>query len=463
MAVFAGAVTLWAAAALAAPPSPGVCQPLSSISFKYPPTTVSGTKAYVIYNNLKEPRGMRMDGEQNLLVVERNVGVSALTYRNDTTCVGWEKRVVIENTNLEHGIEIGPGKGNSQYLYASSMENVFRWEYNPKTATVIGSPVTLVFNMSNVGAIPPDHVTRTLLLESPVGGVSKSLIVSRGSAGNVDPAAADVNTGTAQIRRFSLTNVPAGTGWQWQRGDILGWGNRNGVGIAFSKDESNIWEIENSSDEVQWRGVDVHQDNPAEELNLIPLKGANTIPLNRKFYGYPTCFTAWDSSTVPKNASGPQFTFKTGDQFSNQNPQTNITDAWCGDAKNNVPPKLSLQAHTAPLDIIFYQNSKCAFGSSRAALPKAWDGDAFVSLHGSWNRDAPVGYGVVRIPWSKLGDSPVAGPKVKNGYVNVVSVPDFSKCPEECIRPVSMVVDRYGRMIVSSDDSGEIFMVEKSG
>ncbi|KAG8731748.1 hypothetical protein FRC10_001461 [Ceratobasidium sp. 414] len=181
MAFLASTMTIWATAVLAAPPpSPGVCQPLASLSFTYPPTTIAGVSAQVIYKNLSGPRGMRFDANQNLLVVERNKQISALTFRNDSTCVGWEKRVVVLNTAIQHGIEIGPGAGTNQYLYASSAENVFRWEYNPATATVVGSPLTIAWNMTNVGA--PSG-------EPPVGGVSRSLIVSRGSAGNADDAA----------------------------------------------------------------------------------------------------------------------------------------------------------------------------------------------------------------------------------------------------------------------------------
>ncbi|KAG8789308.1 hypothetical protein FRC12_013662 [Ceratobasidium sp. 428] len=459
MALLAVSLILSATSTIATPPSPGVCQPLASLAFKYPPAVAPGLSAHVAYTNLTSPRGMRFDSSGNLLVVERQQRISALTFRNDSTCVGWEKRVVLTNTLLNHGIEIGPGNGIRQYLYASSPENMFRWEYDPATATVVGSPVTIVWNMTNVGAPSGDHVTRTPLLEPPINGVSKYIIISRGSAGNGDTAAANVTTGTAQIRRFSLENIPSGRGWAWADGEVLGWGNRNGVAMAFSKDGEGIWEAENSSDNLQWQGIDVHQDNPAEELNLIPLKNASSVPIAQKFYGYPNCFTVWNSSSVAKNGTGPQFNFDTGEQFSVLNPPTNPTDAWCAEPANNVPPVLSFQAHSAPLDIVFYKN---ASGSSPEGLAQ-WEGDAFVSFHGSWNRDAATGYKVVRVPFKEDGSGPIAAPNSKTGYESIVGAPDLSKCASKCIRPVGLVFDQGGRLIVSSDSSGEVFVIQKSG
>jgi hypothetical protein len=136
---------------LALPTSPGECKPLSSLSFAYPPAIAAGLSSSVIFNNLTEPRGLRFDAQQNLLVVERLKGISALTFRNDSACAGWEKRVVISKADLEHGIEVGPGKGRNQYLYASSSESVFRWEYDPTNAKIIGDPIVIAYNMTNSG------------------------------------------------------------------------------------------------------------------------------------------------------------------------------------------------------------------------------------------------------------------------------------------------------------------------
>jgi glucose/arabinose dehydrogenase len=103
------------------------------------------------------------------------------------------------------------------------------------------------------------------------------------------------------------------------------------------------------------------------------------------YYGYPECFTAWNMSEVVSGTS-----LHTGDQFSIVG---NATDSQCQNKTFNVPPRLSMQAHSAPLDITFYSASN--FNES-VGITRDYDSDAFVSFHGSWDRDPPTGYGVVR-------------------------------------------------------------------
>ncbi len=52
-------------------------------------------------------------------------------------------------------------------------------------------------------------------------------------------------------------------------------------------------------------------------------------------------------------------------------------------------PDVLFQAHSAPLGITFYDGK---------SFPAAYRGDAFVALHGSWNRSRRTGYKVVRLP-----------------------------------------------------------------
>ena len=64
-------------------------------------------------------------------------------------------------------------------------------------------------------------------------------------------------------------------------------------------------------------------------------------------------------------------------------------------------PLLLHTAHSAPMQMVFYQGRE---------FPADFQGDAFVALHGSWNRSTKVGYKVVRVPLTAAGA--VAGPAV---------------------------------------------------
>lgn len=128
-----------------------------------------------------------------------------------------------------------------------------------------------------------------------------------------------------------------------------------------------------------------HQ-HTAEELNRVPLNNVSSIPDAQKFYGYPYCFTAWDSSAL----SSSSFNFQTGAQFSIRNPPDTPDDNWCSLDQNNIKPTLSMQAHSAPLDIVFYNAPQNAT-ARQYAIDTQWDGHAFVSFHGSWNRNPPTG------------------------------------------------------------------------
>jgi len=50
-----------------------------------------------------------------------------------------------------------------------------------------------------------------------------------------------------------------------------------------------------------------------------------------------------------------------------------------------------IQPHSAPLGITFYEGSQ---------FPAEFRGDAFVALHGSWNRSKFAGYKIIRLRFS---------------------------------------------------------------
>jgi glucose/arabinose dehydrogenase len=109
-----------------------------------------------------------------------------------------------------------------------------------------------------------------------------------------------------------------------------------------------------------------------------------------------------------------------------------------------IVPDLLFQSHSAPLGLVFYEG---------AMFPAEYKGDAFVSLHGSWNAEKPTGYKIVRVPF-------------KNGrpvgyYENFLT--GFWSGDESPAnvwgRPVGLAVARDGSLLVADDVSGIIWRI----
>ena len=73
------------------------------------------------------------------------------------------------------------------------------------------------------------------------------------------------------------------------------------------------------------------------------------------------------------------------------------------------------------------------------------------------DRTMPVGYKLSVIPFAN--GEPVAAPDNKSSTTDVFSNADNSVCPQSCFRPVGIAFDAQGRLFVSSDATGEIYVV----
>jgi glucose/arabinose dehydrogenase len=104
-------------------------------------------------------------------------------------------------------------------------------------------------------------------------------------------------------------------------------------------------------------------------------------------------------------------------------------------------PDVLFQAHSAPLGITFYEGS---------AFPAEFKGDAFVAMHGSWNRDHRTGYKVVRLLFED-GKPTGAYQDFMTGFV----LDDQSVWG----RPVDVTEAKDGSLLVSDDGSGTIWRV----
>jgi len=282
------------------------------------------------------------------------------------------------------------------------------------------------------------HATRTLVIPKNKPNL---LVVSCGSNENLDIASGNMATERAVVKVFDMNSVPSG-GYNYVTGGYqAGYGLRNEVGIVFDGNNM-LWGVENSSDDIQRtvNGVatDIHTDNPAEELNYF---GDVSTP-NTKWYGYPTCFTVWSPSVIKDK------TFAIGDQFV-LTPNSTFNDTTC--TTRSTPPRLSFQAHSAPLD--------SQFDPTFSTL--------YVSFHGSWDRQPATGFKLVSVPFSKGSDgsyAPTAPANSGSGYSDIFWNTDVTTCSAtKCFRPVGIAIDSAGRLFLSSDagTEGELFLLGK--
>lgn len=179
-------------------------------------------------------------------------------------------------------------------------------------------------------------------------------------------------------------------------------GLRNSVGLAAHPGTGAIWATNNDRDRLG-------DDRPPDRVNILEEGG---------WYGWPQCYLP----DIP-------------------NPEYRQQSWRCDEA---IGPAVELPAHSAPLGITFYAGT---------AFPDSMRGDAFVALHGSWDRSFPIGYEVVRIPvengrpvgpWEHF----VAGWQVGRQWWG---------------RPVDVLVLPDGALLISDDFGGRVYRVEYAG
>ena len=108
-------------------------------------------------------------------------------------------------------------------------------------------------------------------------------------------------------------------------------------------------------------------------------------------------------------------------------------------------PDVLFQAHSAPLGIAFYDGDQ---------FPPEYRGDAFVAMHGSWNRGKRTGYKVVRmLMQGRPPDRRLRG------------LPDRLRHLRRQVwaRPVGVAVAKDGSLIVTEDGNGTVWRISYRG
>ena len=218
----------------------------------------------------------------------------------------------------------------------------------------------------------------------------KKLYVTVGSESNVD---AETDPLRATISEYN----PDGSGKR-----IFASGLRNAIGLAFHPATKHLWAAVQERDRLG-------DDLPPDYFTEIKENG---------FYG-------WPYSYIGKNED-PRRKGERPDLV----------------AKALVPDVL-IQAHSAVLGLVFY-NGKM--------FPKEYRGDAFIALHGSWNRSKRTGYKIIRVRFKN--NRPVGG---YEDFLTGWMLDENSR--QVWGRPVGLLVLNDGSMLITDDGANKIWRV----
>ena len=244
--------------------------------------------------------------------------------------------------------------------------------------------------------------TRKSLKLSPDG----YLYINVGSSCNV---CIEADATRATILRYTLDGKPAGallTLGRHQQSAIWAYGLRNSQGFAWHPKSGDMYATNDGSDmRSDTKGGKENDELPPEHLNRIEAG---------KHYGWPYC---WGNQVQDPNFVGEK--------------------DFC---KTTQAPAITFTAHTTPIGITFLDKS---------TFPQAYENDAIVALHGSWNRKLPAGYKLVRVRFDAQA-KPIAVEDFATGWL-------VGKNPWG--RPVDVVVGTDGALYVSDDFANTIYRI----
>ncbi|MEZ0317563.1 MAG: sorbosone dehydrogenase family protein [Methylophilaceae bacterium] len=256
------------------------------------------------------------------------------------------------------------------------------------------------------------HKLKTLKL-----GPDGYLYLNVGSSCNVCD---ETDAMRATIHRYSLNGQRAGqpagaleTLGRHAQSPVWARGLRNSQGFAWHPQTGAMFATNNGSDmRADTKGGKVNDEIPPEHLNRIE-PGKN--------YGWPHCWGVRDAAGIYRHTTDPNFPG---------------ADGLCDSAQ---APEITFPSHSTPLGITFLNDTK---------WPSEYKTDAIVALHGSWNRQQPSGYKLVRVKFKQ--DKPVEVVDFATGWLNNKSAWG---------RPVDVIVGPDGALYVSDDRAGMIYRI----
>jgi glucose/arabinose dehydrogenase len=353
------------------------------------PKAPAGFKVEEFARDLKKPRVLVTAPNGDIFAAESRANRVLVLRDADGDGKPELKEVFADGLKQPFGIAFHPPGPEPQQIYIANTDGVVRLPYHNGLTKAEGKPQKIV-DLSGGGQLTGGgHWTRDIVFSRD----GRKLYVSIGSKSNVD----DTPEENERARIFE-TDPDGGN----KR--VFAWGIRNPVGLAIHPATGDLWTSVNERDEI---GDDLVPDY----ITRVQDGG---------FYGWPWYYMGGIQD--PRQAGKrPELREKV------------------------ITPDVILQAHSASLDMTFYDGKQ---------FPAEYREHAFAAEHGSWNRTRRTGYKVIRVP-TKDG-------KATGEYIDFLTgfvTPDGNVWG----RPVGVTVAKDGALLVSDDTGDCIWRVSYAG
>jgi glucose/arabinose dehydrogenase len=309
--------------------------------------------------------------------------------------------------------------GHTLYLYVSQSNRISRFTYSDDS---LGQAEVVVPDL-------PDSSSPNLggayghELKNIAIGPDQKLYVDIASSTNADPSDTRSDPIRCAIYRYDLDG---------RNRKLIATGIRNAEGLRFLPGTNELWAVVNERDDIRYpfqNGWDGHRTNdygrvmqsyvdnhPPDEFIRVR-EGAN--------YGWPFANPNPDKGMDQMPFDPDYDTNRSWSRF----PESTFTRIDKG-----------IPAHSAPLGFSFLQGTK---------VPAPYRNGAVVALHGSWNRSRKTGYKIIFFPWLSNGQ-PGAQADLVRGWLN-------DETQRVWGRPVDIIPDLEGNLLISDDESGTIY------
>lgn len=388
--------------------TPSVVDRPAGAALKVPP----GFGITEFAHGLTNPRQIRVAPNGDIFVAESEADRIRVLRAADGAATPSINQIFADGLDQPFGIAFYPPGPAPKYLYVANNNSIVRFPYQPGALKPLGKGEVVVPRLTpSTGG----HWTRDILFSADGARMYVSIGSGSNDAEGLAPLASDARGSWEQAH-----GLGAAWGREENKADVLVFtpdggapktyatGLRNCVSMALEPVTKMPWCVTNERDGLG-------DDLPPDYATAVKDGG---------YYGWPWYYIGAHEDPRHKG----------------ERPDL---------AARVTVPDVLLQPHSAPLGIAFYDPPQGA----PAAFPDAYRGNAFVTLHGSWNRSKRTGYKLVRLPL-KGG---VADGSYRDFVTGFVATDDGVWG-----RPVAVAVAHDGALLMTEDGNGTIWRVAPS-